>query len=105
MTAGGSICIEALNLTGSPEGWQPSYCAESMLQLIIANMVDCESVYVQTPTGPGGLSGPLRVDLDGKHCTNPMQASTCYAVKYECFVPCIHAGTVSNTGLLCCINR
>ena len=26
----------------------------------IANMTSCEHVYVRTPTGPGGMSGPLR---------------------------------------------
>ena len=27
---------------------------------------DCDVYWIQTPTGPGGLSGPLRVDLEGK---------------------------------------
>ena len=26
----------------------------------IANMTSCERVYIRTPTGPGGMSGPLR---------------------------------------------
>ena len=33
-------------------------------------------VYVQTPTGPSGLAGPLRIDLQGKHCSSPLQAGT-----------------------------
>jgi len=27
---------------------------------------DCDVYWIQTPTGPGGLSGPLRIDLEGK---------------------------------------
>ena len=29
--------------TGGPNGWQPSYSFESMLSLVLSNMVDCES--------------------------------------------------------------
>ncbi|CAD7697949.1 unnamed protein product [Ostreobium quekettii] len=72
VTAGGSICIEALTLSGTPNSWQPDYCVESMLNIIIHNMIDCEVVYVQTPTGPGGLSGPLRIDLERKYTSNVM---------------------------------
>ena len=67
VTAGGSICLEALTLSGSPGSWQPSYTAEGMLHLVVLNMIDTPSVHVQTPTGPGGLSGPLRIDF-----TNPL---------------------------------
>jgi hypothetical protein len=31
-----------------------------------------ESVLVRTATGPGGISGPLRVDLDGRYSYNVM---------------------------------
>ena len=31
-----------------------------------------ESVLVQTATGPGGISGPLRVDLEGRYSYNVM---------------------------------
>lgn len=27
---------------------------------------DCEKYWVQTMTGPGGMAGPLRIDLEGK---------------------------------------
>ncbi|KAK9819125.1 hypothetical protein WJX74_005594 [Apatococcus lobatus] len=63
VTAGGSICIEALTLSGSPGSWQAAYCFESVIQLVLTNMIHCESVMVRTATGPGGRSGPLRVDL------------------------------------------
>jgi hypothetical protein len=32
VTAGGSICIEALTLSGGPGAWQPAYCVESIMQ-------------------------------------------------------------------------
>ena len=67
MTAGGSICIEALTLSGSPGSWQAAYCFESIIQLVLTNMIHCESVMVRTATGPGGRSGPLRVDFHMGH--------------------------------------
>eukprot|EP00198_Chlamydomonas_reinhardtii_P002126 XP_001691462.1 predicted protein [Chlamydomonas reinhardtii] len=63
VTAGGSICIEALVATGGPGGWQPDYCVEAVLVLVLANMLTAEVAQVRTATGPGGISGPLRVDL------------------------------------------
>jgi hypothetical protein len=33
VTVGGSICIEALTLSGGPGGWQPSYCVESIMNV------------------------------------------------------------------------
>lgn len=71
VTAGGSICIEALVNTGSPNGWQPSYTFESIISLVICNMVDCETAVVKTLSGPGGVSGPLRVDLVGQFHGGP----------------------------------
>lgn len=76
ITAGGSVCIEALTLSGSSSSWQPDYCVESMLNVVISNMIDCESVLVETPTGPGGLSGPLRIDLEQKYTWNVMAPYT-----------------------------
>ncbi len=38
MTAGGSICIAALTLSGSANSWTPDYCVESILNVVIANM-------------------------------------------------------------------
>lgn len=48
-------------------------CAGLHVAQVIANMMDCETVYVETATGPGGLAGPLRVDIKGAHCSNPLQ--------------------------------
>lgn len=61
VTAGGSICIEALTTSGSPGAWQPTYTVEAILNVVIANMIDCEVTHIQTLTGPGGRTGPLRV--------------------------------------------
>ena len=75
VTAGGSICIEALVNTGGPGGWQvcaldtealhncaegwnqprspavrspqPTFSFESIITLILTNMVDCESMQVR----------------------------------------------------------
>ncbi|GIL62694.1 hypothetical protein Vafri_16872 [Volvox africanus] len=63
VTAGGSICIEALVATGGPGGWQPGYGVEGILVLVLANMLHAEVTIVRTATGPGGTSGPLRLDL------------------------------------------
>ena len=59
VTAGGAICLEVLTNTGSANGWRSDYCAESVLQIAIVNMLNCESVNVRTASG-GGRSGPLR---------------------------------------------
>ncbi|KAK9835195.1 hypothetical protein WJX81_005068 [Elliptochloris bilobata] len=50
VTAGGSICIEALTLSGSANGWQRSFTVEGILQTVIFNMLNCESVFVRTLT-------------------------------------------------------
>lgn len=63
VTVGGSICIEALTLSGSPSSWQPNFTLESMLATALHNMMNCEVVSVQTATGPGGRSGPLAIDV------------------------------------------
>jgi hypothetical protein len=51
VTVGGSICIEALTLSGGPGAWQPSYCVESIMQTVICNAIDCEVKTVNTPGG------------------------------------------------------
>ncbi|KAK9837003.1 hypothetical protein WJX81_006058 [Elliptochloris bilobata] len=66
VTAGGTVCLEALSQSGSRGAWQQSYDVEAILQQVISNMTTCERVRIRTPTGPGGMSGPLRLDLDGK---------------------------------------
>ena len=38
VTAGGSICIEALTLSGGPNGWSSALCVESVLNLVVTNM-------------------------------------------------------------------
>ena len=73
VTAGGSICIEALTQTGSPNAWRPDYCVHGILTLIKTNMIMVERVFVRTATGPGGEAGPLRVDLDHRFTHNVMQ--------------------------------
>lgn len=64
VTAGGSICIESLTLSGGTGSWQPSYSVETILNVVLVNMVDCESVWIKTISGPGGLTGPLKIDRD-----------------------------------------
>lgn len=66
VTAGGSICIEALTLSGTAGSWTSQYNVESILNIVILNMIDCDVYWIETPTGPGGMSGPLRVDLEGR---------------------------------------
>ncbi|GLC47365.1 hypothetical protein PLESTF_001277600 [Pleodorina starrii] len=69
VTAGGSICIEALVPTGGPGGWRSDYSVEGILVLVLANMLHAEVTIVRTATGPGGISGPLRVDMSrGRAC-------------------------------------
>ena len=64
VTAGGSVCIEALTQTGSANGWRPDYCVAGLLPLIKHNMIDVDAVDVRTATGPGGRAGPLRIDWE-----------------------------------------
>ncbi|KAK9817931.1 hypothetical protein WJX72_004478 [[Myrmecia] bisecta] len=72
VTAGGSICIAALTLSGGAGSWSPDYSVESILNVVITNMLDCERLQVTTASG-GGTSGPLRIDLDKRYSHNPMQ--------------------------------
>jgi ubiquitin-conjugating enzyme E2 Q len=75
VTAGGSICMEALAQTGSPNSWRPDYCLSGLLPLVKQNLVDVESVMIRTATGPGGRAGPLRIDFARQwhpHCRTPL---------------------------------
>lgn len=54
VTAGGSICLEALTTSGTPGSWQPGFSVTSLLNVIVLNMIDCPAAYIATPTGPGG---------------------------------------------------
>ena len=38
VTAGGSICIEALTLSGSRGSWQPDFCFESIINVSTAGI-------------------------------------------------------------------
>ena len=58
VTAGGSICIEALTTTGGAGQWQSTYCVESILNTVFTNMLHCEVTRIRTATGPGGMSAP-----------------------------------------------
>ena len=72
VTAGGSICVEALTSTGTPNAWQRTYTFENIFLMVLHNMIDVEPMVVRTATGPGGRSGPLRVDLRQgvRYCTS-----------------------------------
>eukprot|EP00854_Cymbomonas_tetramitiformis_P000871 gene871-1364_t len=63
VTAGGSVCIEALTLSRSKGAWQPDFSFEGIMNTVCMNMLDEERVKIETATGPGGMSGPLRIDL------------------------------------------
>lgn len=54
VSAGGSICLEALTTSGTPGSWQSSFTVEALLNVIMVNMIDTPVMYIQTPTGPGG---------------------------------------------------
>lgn len=72
VTAGGSICIELLTQSGSRNGWSSGMCFESVMNTVLLNMLHCDVYWVQTATGPGGMAGPLRVDLKGSFSHAPM---------------------------------
>ena len=73
VTAGGAICIEALTTEGTPGSWQPDICVESVLNTVFMNFLDETQQVIRTATGPGGVSGPLRVDLKGNFHPSPLQ--------------------------------
>lgn len=66
VTAGGSVCLQTLAPQSASGGWQPSYCFAGLLPMVVEAMVNCEETHVRTATGPGGKTGPLRVDLHNK---------------------------------------
>mmetsp|Transcript_27898 Transcript_27898/g.89958 ORF Transcript_27898/g.89958 Transcript_27898/m.89958 type:complete len:236 (+) Transcript_27898:66-773(+) len=66
VTAGGSICIEALTNSGTPHSWTSSLCVETILRTVFHNMVHAEEGYVRTANG-GGPTGPLRVDHERRY--------------------------------------
>ena len=59
---------------------QPSFSFETIITLVLANMVDCEEgATVKTLSGPGGRTGPLRIDLDGRWHGGPGSVMREYA--------------------------
>lgn len=69
VTAGGSICIAALTLSGNVNSWTPDYSVESILNVVLANMcVMCtynfgfpsSAVYPNPDAALTGLHIPLQ---------------------------------------------
>ena len=58
MTAGGSICIAALTLSGSVNSWTPEYCVESIINVVIANMCAAFLVYTIQQLVPEFIRAP-----------------------------------------------
>ena len=78
VTAGGSICAEFL-VRGSQK-YNKDYKISQLLRMVRFNMLTAERVLVRTSTGPGGMGGPLRVDLNGRY-GNPLQPYSLQAAK------------------------
>eukprot|EP00633_Aureoumbra_lagunensis_P000738 CAMPEP_0197293142 /NCGR_PEP_ID=MMETSP0890-20130614/26995_1 /TAXON_ID=44058 ORGANISM="Aureoumbra lagunensis, Strain CCMP1510" /NCGR_SAMPLE_ID=MMETSP0890 /ASSEMBLY_ACC=CAM_ASM_000533 /LENGTH=254 /DNA_ID=CAMNT_0042767631 /DNA_START=105 /DNA_END=872 /DNA_ORIENTATION=- len=81
ITAGGAICIEALTTSGTPGSWHRTHCVEGILRTVFTNMLHAEEGIVRTATGPGGKTGPLRVDLHGKYHYNVLAPYTEHEAK------------------------
>lgn len=64
--------MEMLTTSGTANSWQASFTVEGVLLVALANMIDCESTVVRTATGPGGRSGPLRIDLRSEYGHPPL---------------------------------
>ena len=69
VTAGGSVCLEFL----TPHGWNPDLSIGSILETVKHAVVTVEAVVVRTQFGPGGVAGPLRVDLQKQYASAPNQ--------------------------------
>lgn len=55
---------------------QPTKCIAMLINRgSVGRRLHVESVMVRTATGPGGRSGPLRVDLEHRYAYNVMQVS------------------------------
>eukprot|EP00884_Botryococcus_braunii_P017042 jgi/Botrbrau1/4020/Bobra.0016s0029.2 len=72
VTAGGTVCLETLTVGTGPGCWQPEFTVGDILVVVLYNFIHCERALVKTATGPGGISGPLRLDLDGAHGLHPL---------------------------------
>ena len=80
VTAGGSICLKSL-VNGIHGGWDPNYTIEGMIEMIKLNFVYAERVLVRTMTGPGGMAGPLRIDIDNEFNYDVMQEYSLWAAE------------------------
>lgn len=45
---------------------QLTYAQKNISEARHGAHADCDVYWIETPTGPGGMSGPLRVDLEGR---------------------------------------
>ena len=68
VTAGGSVCVEVL----APHAWRPEFSVASVLETLKHAFVSVEPAVIKTRFGPGGVAGPLRVDLEQTHCSSPI---------------------------------
>ena len=68
VTAGGSVCVEVL----APHAWRPETSVASVLETLKHAFVSVEPAVIKTRFGPGGVAGPLRVDLERAHCLSPI---------------------------------
>lgn len=50
-------------LVSGDDGWQSTFSVESILLLVISNMVDCDFGSTQTASGTVADTGPLRIAL------------------------------------------
>ena len=80
VAAGGSICLRSL-VNGIHGGWDPNYTIEGIIEMIKFNFIYAERVFVSTATGPGGMAGPLRVDLDNEFSFNVTQEYSLWAAE------------------------
>ena len=51
---------------------QDERAVNSISTQVFMNFLDTTSEIIRTATGPGGRSGPLRVDLQGKYHHSPL---------------------------------
>ena len=70
-----------MTTSGSPGSWNPSLNVEAILHTVFANFLDTTSQLIRTATGPGGRSGPLRVDLQRRYCRDPLQEYTVHEAR------------------------
>eukprot|EP01047_Picozoa_sp_COSAG01_P026385 COSAG01_NODE_1698_length_9457_cov_26.121073_7_plen_74_part_00 len=52
VTAGGSVCVEALTQTGTAGAWRRTFTVEGVVTTVLINMIDVEPV--RTTAGSSG---------------------------------------------------